>query len=250
MISFYDLLPNIKERLLIEKQAEIVRKMRKTLPATPYDDGVPPKKIIDIKMLADGTVRTYVENSDEPLRFYTPHEAVDIVASYKRLFSALIKNGVIGIITIVLNKKVWIEYLRKTFELYPIILKEEHWSQPVKEIRRILKIDETLKDAISLILENDMAYRYRMQAFLSELNQDNLKKNTIKELKRILDIFISRENDRNKVLWLKVRNLLWLLRFKGLNEIREILLDLKIDEIKFSKEDLYWIKLNKSFNWN
>lgn len=252
MITFCELIPTIKNRLLIEKQNELIRNMRRfPPPVIPDNNETKPKRILDVRMEEDGTIRTYIENSDYPIRFYTPIDAVNVVANYKRLFSLLIKNGIIGILTLYLNQKVWKEYLKRTFELYPILLKEKHWSEPVKEIRRVLKskISDVLLDAISLILENDMAYRYRLQDFLGELNKIWLSQNEIKELKRILDILIERELDRNVKIWKLARRFIWILRFKGLRDVREVLMKLDIDKVKLSKEDIYWVNIVPNYNY-
>lgn len=202
-----------------------------------------PRKIIDVFFASDGTVRTAIEGEKYPVRFFTPQEAVDVIASYKRLFSLLAKKGFWGGIILYFNQDIWKDYLNNIFNLYPVILKEERWSQPVKELRRILDIDITLKNAISLVFENDMAYRYRLQDILQELNQDNLSKNPRKELRRLFKLMIDREHDNCIKLWKVLYRLSWLLYF-----LKKPLMKLNIDEIKMSPEDIYWSNINESYD--
>lgn len=243
---------DIKPVLSVQRMLEIVKSMRRPVPpqeisGNPDDH---PKIIEDLKVLDDGTVRTYISGEEYPIRFFTPHEAVDVVAGYKKLFSELIKSGFWGIAAIWFFRKVWSNWLQRLFGLYPIVLKDEHWSQPVKELRRVLRLEHNILDAISLVFENDMAYRYRMQDVLGELDKKLLVVNPIKEIERLLDILVDRDYQNNKPLWKPLRKYAWLLRFYGLKQIKSMLLDLKVEDIKFDECDLYWIKINKSYNWN
>jgi hypothetical protein len=234
--------------LSIEKMQGILRIIRRDAPQTilnnPNDK---PKIIEDLQLASDGSVRTYIEGEPYPLRFFTPHEAVDVVANYKRLFALLLEKGLLGFVIIWLGRKIWPIWIHRIFELYPVLLKDEHYSQPVKELRRVLNIDPNIKDAISLVLENDMAYRYRFQDIIGELNKDTLKVFPTTEIKRLLSIMRMRETDPRikKKVELIIR-FAFLLRF---TPFIKILKDINIDEVKLSVEDKYWVKLNKSYNF-
>jgi len=233
-----------------QRMMEIVSGMRRTPVAVMINiENLPEdaKKVRDLKLAEDGTVRCYLEDDPIPLRFFAEQEAVNVVTTYKNLFARLAKSGLIGMITIWVNKKVWSLWFAKLFSINNVLLKDEHWSQPVKELRRVLKgMDENILNAISLVFENDMAYRYRLQDIVGELNKNNP---TIKEVNRLLDIMIERELANPLPLWKKFRKHTWLFRIYGLKQIKKIIKDINIEEIKFNEEDLHWIKLNKSYNW-
>jgi len=242
---FSEYYETIKKGLNVRKNTELYRRMLKELPIT-----TPPKEkrvynpIIERVELTKNGVMSYLVGEKYPVRFYTPHEVVDIITVYKRLFRSIVEKGIIGLLILYFGRKIWLEWSKHYFRYNPVLLKEECWSQPVREIRRVLKIDETLKDAISLILQNDMAYCYRMQDILGEPNKDNPP---IKEIKRLVDLSISRDHGSglSEVLK-KLRKYLWLLRF---TKAKAMLMDLNIDEIRLSREDIYWTSIVPGYDY-
>lgn len=238
----------IRRGLSIDKMQRIMTIIRKNQPQTGPAPGTgESKKVEDLQIASDGSVRTYIENAPYPIRFFTPHESVYLTDMYKKIVSIPLKNSkILGIVGFYLNRKSTLEWMRYFLDNSTILLKEEHWSQPVKEIRRVLKgYDETIIDVVSIILENDMAYRYRLQDIVGEINKSNAP---IKEFRRLLDIIISREKDGCGRMWKRVSKYWWVfLPFK--KKIKEFLQNINIDEVKLSVEDSYWVKLNKSYNW-
>jgi len=249
-LIFSEYYSTIKANLTARKNEELYRRMLREAPA-PVPSDISDKKVYNpiierIEFTKNGIV-SYLEDEKYPVRFYTPHEAVDVITVYKRLFRLMAGKGIIGLLILYFGRKIWIEWTKHYFTYNPVLLKEECWSQPVREIRRVLKIDETLKDAISVIIQNDMAYCYRLQDILGELNKDN---NPIGEIKRLANLYISREHGSSLLIIVKkARKYLWLLRFKGLKEIKAMMMDLNIDEIKLSKEDIYWTNIVPSYNY-
>jgi len=256
MPIFSDYYETIKRGLAVRKHDEIYSKSLRDLPkvSPPVSESVYNPIIEDIKFTKNGIV-SYLVGEKYPVRFYTPQKFVNIVTVYKRSFALIIEKGIIGLLILYFGRKIWSEWSKNYFRWNPILLKEEYWSQPVKEIRRVLKtakiVDETLKDGISIIFQNDMAYCYRSQDILGELNKDNLQKNPLKEIRRLVDLYISREigTTHLKKGVERTRKYLWLLRFKGLKEIKAILMDLNIDEIKLSTEDIYWTNIVPGYNY-
>ena len=243
---FSEYYSTIKANLAIRRNKEVYSRMLKKLPIV-FSPDLKEKKVYnpiirDVKLTKNG-VMSYLVDEKYPLRFYTPHEVVDMVTVYKRLLALMLNKGLIGVLILYFGRKIWLEWSKHYFKYNPILLKEECWSQPVREIRRVLK-DESLKDAISIILENDMAYCYRLQDILGELNKKN---SFTKEIKRLADLYISRDHGSRLVRMAKrARKYLWLLRF---TKVKSILMDINIDEIKLSKEDIYWTNIVPGYNY-
>jgi len=263
---FYNYLGKWKADLLFEKQDLLVRTIKKPNNLTPQalfegkqDDA---RIIADVRLAEDNTVRTYLQNSPEPLRYYSDYLTVYTVSYYKRLFSLIFSNissigwfgRVITLLAIKYNFNILPDWLNHIFCLNQILLKDKYYSQPTKEIRRVLtnKINEQLVNGISIIVESDSAYRYRMQDVLPLLNKENLLKNPIKEICRLLDILIERDEEYMKEKWKKVKKFVKLVlivspKIKKL--VVNILMEINIDEIKFSKEDIYWVNEFGKYNY-
>jgi hypothetical protein len=247
----------IKANLVVEKQLEILRKVRKPIKHTApeiTEDNIETNdssRIIDYKIGEDGGVRMYINSLELPVRLCPNTDSLNIIAIYKRFFISIVRGNllqkIIGLIFILSSKKWLYEWLEYTFNLNQILLKDEHWSQPVKEIRRVLKnrFNPVLIDAISTILEYDNAYRFRLQDILSELDKSQLKGfKVIKELQRLFDIIHTRELSQNPVerTWLNMKKFTYLLIIPQIRKlVIDILKDLNIDEIRFNNEDLCYI---------
>lgn len=247
MRGFYDISLGMRDGLITQKQNSIMQQIKRdrkwavAMPNTPEGKKIGLTKVIDLKLAEDGSVRNYVEGQPYPVRFYPERTATDIIATCKRLLFLIFQNKLWGIISLVMNRKAWSAWIEFLMEKYQIALKDEHWSQVVKEVRRVLKgrIDENFLDLVSTILENDSAYRYRLQDIAGEFNREAFEKNAMAEIYRLYDLFISRETDRNITTWRKLRKFIWILRIKGLKQIKEVVRDLKIEELKYSIEDIW-----------
>jgi hypothetical protein len=114
------------------------------------------------------------------------------------------------------------------------------------------KLDESFIDAITLVLEHDSAYRYRFQDIIVNLNKYELTRNSKKELCRLMDMLIEREEGRLSDKWEKVKKFAEIaLSFptKIRRELVKILVELNLEELKFSKEDIYWTDYYYSYKF-
>ena len=250
MITYFDLFANLKIRLKQEKAEELVKRIRKNQPVIPKDIGVYAKNpvIIEDVEIKDGSLQSVIKNETHRIRFYTPHEDVYIVGIYKRLFAILAREGFWGLFTIYINRKAWGKWLTRIFEYFPLPLKDEYWSQPVRELRRVLKlfkIEESILDGISLIFEEDMAYRYPLQDLMGEIDKTN---DSGVEVRRLLDILIARDNQRNKFLWLKVKKYIWI-TWLWRKQIKKFIQEINIQEMMLSEDDRYWVKDRTSYRF-
>ncbi len=262
MITFSDLFPKIRDRLLLEKQAEILAKIKK-----PYTCGVREKSrdsldIVSVKIGKD--VKSYLQGAGEPIRGYADGQTVVITAMYKRflplLAESLAKMGwikrIITLLAIKYNFNIFPQWFEYIFWLNQCLLKDEYWCQPVKELRRVFKgkINDNLIDAITLMIEYDSAYRYPLQDALSELNKNN---GVIKECCRLLDIIAERYDIRPNNIWQvdKIKKIKLFIRLllivspKTKKLVKDIFKEINIDEIKLSKEDIYWTNQLDIYNY-
>ena len=157
-----------------------------------------------------------------------------------------------------------------TFTLFRFLeryrLKKERYCTTVREIHRafteahIEKENEKMKEfrlmvrlVVCMILEFDNAYRYRIQDILPELNKENLTRNPIKELNRLMDIMVVRENTQSiKDSWFLIKKFVyWYLRFdrKLLKMIKNILLEINLKQVALDEMDKSYCIMRKDYTF-
>ena len=217
----------------------------------------------------------YVEGKREPMRGLMYHD--DFVASmiWKKALALFLKF-IWG------NEEFEKEGKKNIFELifiligvikmYPFYIKFLHhalydniyentdkYSQPIRELSRVFPAGmEKERDIICFFSESDHAYRYRLQDVLTELDQKAFSRNPGKETKRLLDILTEREpvEGTMRAKWRALKKVITLifiylliLKPKLYRAIKVMVDEINLDETKFSKEDLYWINEQNSFNF-
>lgn len=237
---------------------EEIKQMTRKVSQVPTDQGGPDSAVITkIEIGEDGGIRTYLEGFAEPVRILPDGQTVQATAIYKRLLPLLTKslsqqNIFQKIITVLALKWNWKyilpEWLDFVLTMNPILLKEEHYSQPTKELRRVLagRLPQGIVDALTMVIEFDSAYRYRFQDVIVLLDKTRLKGyfKTVKELQRLLSILQERDIQGEGIQglkWNKLKQFIPLLLLSP--AIRkgtiEVLKELNLDEVKMSKEDIY-----------
>lgn len=142
-------------------------------------------------------------------------------------------------------------------------LKPLRYSRTARELIRAFSKDyakETEKekdlrlkigDCVCMLLEFDNAYRFRFQDIIPELDKEALKKNTIKEILRLLDLMSSRETTQTiKDTWTLIRLAIkWYLRFdkKVQSIIRNVFLELDLKRLNLSQGDRYFCVGRKDY---
>jgi len=262
-IDYYDV---IRKKLEVEKAQEIMKRIRKQPRLVPeeYKATKDSMEIERVELAEDKTLRMYVKDGKEPIRMYPDIQSVWFIAYYKRFIPLMIHSlsgmslpkKIITLLAIKYNFHILPKWFEHIFSTYQPTLKDENYSQPVKEVRRVLKgkLDDSLLDALILILEYDSGYRYRFQDVMMELNKENLT-NPAKEIIRLIDILTFRDygediESAEKSKWGRMKKLIRLVFIfcpKIKKQIVAILRDINIDEIKFSKEDIYWTNKNPSY---
>ncbi len=253
--------------ILNEKRNEILQKIKKPtrnseltekLAREQIDNCAETRRVVDYKLAKDGSTLVYGSGTKEPMRFLPDELSVNTTAIYKRVFTLILGNlsrmnwfeRIITALAIKFNFNLVPEWFEYVFSLNQILLKDEHYSEPVKELRRVLKgrFNQTLIDAFTLILEIDSAYRYKFQDVVPLIDKSKLKGifSAIKEVQRLFDILSSREINEGsdiKVRWANIKKILGLIMFfspKIRKQIIDILKELDFEKIKLSKEDIFW----------
>ena len=134
-------------------------------------------------------------------------------------------------------------------------LKDERYCRPVREVRKVMQqigVWYKVADIISMLLEFDNAYRARFQWILERFNRESFKRNSVKELQRLLGILEeAEEQDYLKGKWRTISKFLWFLYFKRnlRKKVEYFFNNLKIEEVVMTVEDVYhasklnWFKI-------
>lgn len=111
-----------------------------------------------------------------------------------------------------------------------------------------------LAEFVYLFLENDNAYRFRIQDVFSLINKKNVKRSVVKEVARIFDILIKREDALHGIgrKWkqLKPIVLLFLIIDRRLRRFaKNVLLELDTEEIALDEHDWYFCLKRRTYNF-
>jgi len=154
---------------------------------------------------------------------------------------------------------------RSTPRQTPIILEPKRYCTAVGELHRALTVmiegikskawkwvANRTKNIFCMFLQYDVAYKFRFQDILPEIDIEKLK-NPIKELKRVRDIFFERErSDNMKAKWNKMFKPLFLyLRFsrRARNLLVKLLSEIDYEKIKLDKADWYYCLNRYVYNY-
>ncbi len=248
----------------------------KEIPVHPSE--VPPEgdrnPLQRVEFLDEGGVMTYMEGYELPYRGFPLAENVDKIDVIKKIAKASVSGMyhslkdrkwlIVFLLPAVLvfrdliNAVVYTFYrLIERFRVKPIRL-----SQCMRDLHRAFGVESDLtpkmsdlrtmlRDVTCNILEFDNAYRFRAQDIIEEMDREALKKNTIKELLRLLKVMQSRETTQEiRDTW-KLGKLFvsFYLRFdkKLQSMVRDVLLDINVDQFKLTPEDKQFCVKRKDY---
>ena len=136
--------------LIVQEQEELLAKIKKPIAVSEEyklknDDGLG-GNITDVK-IENGIIKTYLKGKKEPIRSYAEPHSVNMAMILKNIIILLAKNlGRMGnfkrliiLLAIFYNQNIFLEWIERIFNTNVLLLKDEYWSQPVKEIRRVMK---------------------------------------------------------------------------------------------------------------
>ena len=118
--------------------------------------------------------------------------------------------------------------------------------------REIWGLIAYISELFYFVIEFDNAYRFRFQDIVAELNKENMIHNPIKEIKRLFDILIERENSQElKTKWKLAKYLtVTLIRFNTTARkfVQRLSSTLDINKIKMDEHDRYFMFNRNSYN--
>jgi hypothetical protein len=229
-----------------------------------------------VEFPVEGGVLTHMDGYDHPYRGFPFFEFVDKIDLIKKIsrqvqsgfFHAFMGSRLRMLLLIPLIPSARNIFYAYTYSFHRLIdrfkLLPNRYSKAVRELHRAFSVEreETeqirnlrlmLRDIECMILEFDNAYRFRVQDLLTDLNKDALRSNPIKEISRLLDVWVSREitveiKDSWRLLKMFTK---WYLRFdrKLLNLVVSVLLEINTEETKLMVEDSYFAKQRKDYSF-
>ncbi len=163
----------------------------------------------------------------------------------EELFKSLVVSFYSGMHIYLQNPMMYCRSVRELYKASTLMIlceSDKEWKQYL----------EFMRDLACMFMEYDDTYRYRWQFVLSKLNKDNLKKDVIKELNRLLDIAIEKETYEGVYTkWQDAKKLLFFLRFspKFKLKLQRFFLEINLEEIKMDEGDEYHACIKYGFDF-
>lgn len=268
----------------IEQQNKIKwieSEMRETPPPkSEVLEGQPKNNLHRVEFSPQGGVLTYMDGFDQPYQGFPLHHMVERMDLVKKMTKGF-KSGFYHLIW--KHFRGW-KKLPMIFLTYPFFklyshaeiyscwrhierfkIKPRCYCRAMREVYRAFslpvnenetwkngRLREQIRDLLCMHLEFDNAYRFRFQDCIGELNKENLKKDSVKEIIRMFDVMSSREvHQETKDSWTLTKTMVEYLRLSG--NIRKIivsfLLNLNIDECVLAKEDIPYCKGREDYKF-
>jgi len=224
----------------------------------------------------EGGVFTEFENMTHPCKGFCYGETVETVDEVKKtmmafltgFFDSFSKSKIRTLLFAILFRKqfeamagrllVQLDYrmrrVRQKPERYCICAREFYraFSKLATWYPELEKEINSFRNIWCMMLEYDDAYRYTFQDVLVEFDKDAARKDTVKEVKKIIDLIIERDNRGLFIKFSQVRKVLFLLNFdKKTNQMVErFLLELDLSKMKMDEDDKYHAQFKEDYNWN
>lgn len=267
--------PQLAAAESVQRMQTVIREMRE-IPELPSEVPKDIQGIDKVEFPLSGGVLTYMKGNEHPYRGFPFYEFVEKVDSIKKLSRGIL-SGLYGELKTV--NKIWLITLLPALWFFkPLVyagiysfwrlivrsrVKTTRYSEAVQEIHRGFDYDDFtengktrqirqwVKDIVCMILEFDNAYRFRFQDAIEELDKENLQKNPLGEIEKILTSMQSRELGQDiKDTWTLLKMFCRLyLRFdkRLLRIIVSSLLRIDIGKIKLSDDDKFYCPFRKDF---
>lgn len=229
----------------------------------------------DVKKPASGGTFTYAQGYKYPLRGFPEVETLGQIATNKRVVMSsvrlIFKNPFRYLLPLLIPFKknvikhivYWLDEIYIA-DLQKKVLPHKEFSQFSKEILRVLIPMVTTKDReyktkiinciyfFVMFFEFDFAYRYRAQDLFDELNKDRLNQSPRKEIKRLLNLAVVRNNDKGQSkktqTLTKLISLVLLVSPSSLKLVKEALNEIKREEVVPDLFDRY--HMARYFDYN
>ena len=204
-----------------------------------------------LMLLADETILDVVDRVKagflRALRFTISRPLVFFLPLMLPFYKPILKSAI----------KQFADFVLKS--LHNFYLTENRWCKSGREIYRVFKDKVKDKDQMWLLLtflmviEFSDGYRFRKQDILGEMDKKALRKNPRKELLRLMDLLIEREQREGmKRKWKDFRKpiilLMWIFRGKT-RKLAEILAEIDIEKIRLDDQDFYHCTIRSDYNY-
>lgn len=218
-----------------------------------------------------GTLTVY-KDIPHNMKGFCDQDTVDKVDEIKtslvimmHTFRQLTRRRVLGPIFLLLFRtqlkgtfNFWVESNWNNLSKY--LLKDEMYCDMVRELRRVWPAEYAkLRDIVSMLLEFDDAYRYRIQDAFGVFDQACFRRRPIRELQKFfahLEEHEETDADNNCKLGLKSK---WRILKKMVGAIRldidyfilvrTVLAGIDIEKVRLSVEDRYWCQRKYGYKW-
>lgn len=224
----------------------------------------------------EGGVYVRYTNVEHPSKGFLQAETVEIVDEVKKTMMALMRGVFGGMQKSKLRMLLFMIAFRKQFEsilfellaemdyrMLRILQRPERYCISGREIYRVFNLLmkwypswkdnlEHLRNIVCMIWEYDDAYRYPGQDVIVEINKDAIRKDVVKEVSRIIDIYLERDDRGTAQKFRRIKKLMFLTRF--MPKLREIMmrffLELKVENMGLDDADFFHAKYKEGYNWN
>ena len=221
------------------------------------------KQVLRVEKNPRGGFLTYFEGSKYPLPAFPRQEILGYVDTLKRVLIGgmrFISSVPLTPHRLIIGIKVLLGDIYHTDKTqHPDRFLKEDYSQSSKEVLRALIASEPTEYIewcyyLVAIWDTDLAYGLRGKDIFQLLHKGDLRKNPKREIMRLVDILIERENTGYGGQMPKVKMIKRLLRFSlCIKEIRQQIVrffeELDLDEMKFSLYERYWLANKFDYNY-
>jgi hypothetical protein len=210
-----------------------------------------------------------IQGTDIPYRLNVGDEELEMINIYKASMMATVSlinpiniiPTLISLISVKERNRVIGWFKRLGFKsVQNVILNYQHWSTFHKELYTLIfailiksKIDETnsrqLAEHLSYVIEYDTAYKTRLQDLFNETTPDKIT--TRKEIKRLLNLFVSRNKDKDVI---KYKKFVFILTFallipKVKRIFKESLAHINWKNLCPDEIDKYWMSMKVEYDY-
>lgn len=222
--------------------------------------------LVKVEFPEQGGVLTYMENHEHPYKGFPVGESVEKIDAMKKmmrsvlssLFHSFKKRSKFQLFFLLFVPWIFTDLVDAVLNTcYRMVdrfkIKTIRYSDAVREIHRSFSIeyygiDNTkrfmVRDVMCMLLEMDNAYRFRFQDIIVELDKENLKKNTAKEIIRLFALMSSREKTQEvKDTWKLVQHFLptyFRINKSFKQNVIDVLSGLDLQKIALSVEDKHY----------
>lgn len=257
------------------KMTAIAQEM-KEIPVLPSEKATDINPLTKVEFPEKGGVLTYMMNHEHPYKGFPVVDAVEKIDTIKKIqrgilssfYHSLKNRSKFQLVFLLLVPWFFGDLIRafiytnwKLVERFKV--KTIRYCDAMRELHRSFSVEYhtdpgkdsrlMMRDLLCMILEFDNAYRYRFQDIIPELNKEALRKNTSKEISRLLTLMSSREQTQEiKDTWKLAQFFLPLyLRInKTLRQnIIDVLCGLDLAKVALSVEDTHYAEGRKDYKF-